>query len=167
MSVNPGKTQPAPVPTPSPREQTLWRQAQQLLRGGLPRNVRGPDRVQRVRRTWTDTAVGAPNPNSWLDFNVGRSIRLLRTDRESAIRLVLKKLHIRWWRASELTMKRFLEKVGVSQITIDNIPNVVQSCPVCREWAKPGPANVSSASAPRQVQPAGGSRPRRVQSSRS
>ena len=63
---------------------------------GLPRAVRGPDREQRVRRTWTDTAVGAPNPNQWLDFDVGKSVRLLRTDRESAIRLVLRKLHIRW-----------------------------------------------------------------------
>ena len=45
-------------------------------------------------------------------------------------------------------MKRFLEKVGVSQVTIDNIPNIVQSCPVCREWARPGPSNISSSSTP-------------------
>ena len=81
---------------------------------------------------------------TWL----GKSIRLLRTDRESAIRLVLRKLHIRWWHASELTMKRFLDKVGVSQLALDNISNIVQSCPVCREWAKPGPANVGTTSAP-------------------
>ena len=84
----------------------------------LPRTVRGPDREQRVRRTWTDTAVGAPNPNQWIDFDVGKSVRLLRTDREDAIRLVLRKLHIRWWHASELTMKRFLDRVGVSQICL-------------------------------------------------
>ena len=45
-------------------------------------------------------------------------------------------------------MKRFPEKVGVSQIAIDNISNVLQSCPVCREWATPGPANVGATSAP-------------------
>ena len=45
-------------------------------------------------------------------------------------------------------MKRFLEKVGVSQVAIDNIANIVQSCPVCREWAKPGPSNVSTTSVP-------------------
>ena len=45
-------------------------------------------------------------------------------------------------------MKRFLEKVGVSQLALDNISNIVQSCPVCREWAKPGPANVGTTSAP-------------------
>ena len=45
-------------------------------------------------------------------------------------------------------MKRFLGKVGVSQITLDNIASIVQSCPVCREWSRPGPSNISTTSAP-------------------
>ena len=47
-------------------------------------------------------------------------------------------------------MRRFLDRVGVSQVTLDNIANVVQSCPVCREWAKPGSSNQSSTSVPDQ-----------------
>ena len=47
-------------------------------------------------------------------------------------------------------MRRFLDRVGVSQVALDNIANIVQSCPVCREWAKPGPSNVSSTSVPDQ-----------------
>ena len=63
-------------------------------------------------------------------------------------RRTLRTLHIRWWHASSLTMKRFLEKVGVSEVTIANIPNIVQACPVCREWSRPGPSNISTTSVP-------------------
>ena len=71
-------------------------------------------------------------------------MRLFRTNREGAIRLSLRKLHTRWWHASEHTMKRFLERVGVSQRVLDIIPEIVQTCRVCREWAKPGPSNSSN-----------------------
>ena len=47
-------------------------------------------------------------------------------------------------------MRQFLEKVEVSETTIDNIPSIVQSCPVCREWAKPGASNISTTSVPDQ-----------------
>ena len=47
-----------------------------------------------------------------------------------------------------MTMRRFLDRVGVSQIALDNIANIVQACPVCREWARPGPSNISSSSVP-------------------
>ena len=41
-------------------------------------------------------------------------------------------------------MRRFLDRVGVADKVLDMIPGVVHSCPTCREWARPGPANVSS-----------------------
>ena len=41
-------------------------------------------------------------------------------------------------------MKRFLTRVGVSPKVIAMIPEVVQTCKVCREWAKPGPSNICS-----------------------
>ena len=62
----------------------------------------------------------------------------------SAIRLSLRKLHVRWWHASHQTMRRFLERVGVADEVLKLIPEIVQTCRVCREWAKPGPANVCS-----------------------
>ena len=71
-------------------------------------------------------------------------IRIFRTNRESAIRLSLRKLHVRWWHASADTMKRFLERVGVSQKVLDLIPDIVSTCSVCRTWAKPGPSNACS-----------------------
>ena len=75
-------------------------------------------------------------------------MRIFRTNRESAIRLSLRKLHTRWWHASEHTMRRFLERVGVAQKVLDLIPEVVQTCRVCREWAKPGPSNACSVELP-------------------
>eukprot|EP00974_Lingulodinium_polyedra_P080676 7816898-Lingulodinium_polyedra.AAC.1 len=39
-------------------------------------------------------------------------------------------------------MKRFFERVGVPQKVLDLIPEIVHTCRVCREWAKPGPRNV-------------------------
>ena len=39
-------------------------------------------------------------------------------------------------------------RVGVSQKVLDLIPEVVQTCKVCREWAKPGPSNACSVELP-------------------
>ena len=45
-------------------------------------------------------------------------------------------------------MKRFLERLGVSQKVLDLIPGVVHTCKVCREWAKPGPSNACNVEIP-------------------
>ena len=60
----------------------------------------------------------------------------------------LRKLHVRWWHASEHTMRRFLERVGVHEKTLELIPEVCQTCKVCREWAKPGPSSACSTDLP-------------------
>eukprot|EP00974_Lingulodinium_polyedra_P000673 64009-Lingulodinium_polyedra.AAC.1 len=39
-------------------------------------------------------------------------------------------------------MKRFLERVGVSQKVLELIPEIVHTRRVCCGWAKPGPGNV-------------------------
>ena len=41
-------------------------------------------------------------------------------------------------------MKRFLERVGVAQKVLDLIPEICQTCRICREWTKPAPANACS-----------------------
>jgi hypothetical protein len=45
-------------------------------------------------------------------------------------------------------MKRFLDRVGVSQMVLDLIPETVATCSVCRAWAKPGPSNACSIDLP-------------------
>ena len=45
-------------------------------------------------------------------------------------------------------MRRFLERVGVNDKTLELIPEICQTCKVCREWAKPGPSNACSVDLP-------------------
>ena len=113
-----------------------------------PRQSRGQDLVPRNRRVWRDQGDNPENPHDWTNFDIGRVVRLFRTNREGAIRLSLRKLHVRWWHASEHVMKRFLDRVGVAERVLELIPEIVQTCKVCREWAKPGPDNVCSVEIP-------------------
>ena len=108
---------------------------------GGPKNTRGPDLAQRVRRAYQDQGDSPENSSDWSNFDIGRVVRLFRTNRPGAIRLSLRKLHVRWWHSSEHTMRKFLDRVGVSKQVLDLIPEVVQTCRVCREWTKPGPNN--------------------------
>ena len=96
-----------------------------------PRNTRGPDKEERHRRAYRDKGDNLENPNDWSKFDIGRVVRLFRTDRQSAIRLSLRELHVRWWHASEHTMKKFLERVGVSDKVLSLIPEIVHTCKVC------------------------------------
>ena len=45
-------------------------------------------------------------------------------------------------------MNRFLERLGVAQKVFDLIPEIVNTCRVCRTWAKPGPSNSCSVDVP-------------------
>ena len=94
-----------------------------------------------MRRTYKDAGDNPENPHDWTNFDIGKVVRLFRTSREGAIRLSLRKLHTRWWHASEHTMRRFLERVGVNERVLEMIPEIVQTCKVCRAWQKPGPSN--------------------------
>jgi hypothetical protein len=114
---------------------------------------RGPDQNPRERRAHRDVGVNPERPDDWTNFDIGRVVRLFRTNRVSAIRLSLRKLHVRWWHASHHTMQRFLERVGVAEEVIKLIPEIVQTCRVCREWTKPGPANVCSTDLPTLLMP--------------
>ena len=105
---------------------------------------RGPDHEPRTRRTFRDEGDNPENPDDWTNFDIGKVVRLFRTGRESAIRLSLRKLHVRWWHASKDTMHKFLERVGVSDAVLRMIPEICETCRVCREWTKPGPSNVCS-----------------------
>ena len=41
-------------------------------------------------------------------------------------------------------MRKFLERVGVSDEVHNLIPEICDTCKVCRMWTKPGPDNVCS-----------------------
>ena len=47
-------------------------------------------------------------------------------------------------------MRRFLDRVGVPERVLELIPEICQTCRVCREWAKPGPAHATNTEIPDQ-----------------
>ena len=69
---------------------------------------RGPDQDQRVRRVFRDQGDNPERPSDWTNFDIGRVVRLFRTDQPGAIRLSLRKLHVRWWHASISVLTKFL-----------------------------------------------------------
>ena len=113
----------------------------QQAEGAEARRGRGRDQEQRHRRTFEDAGVNPENASDRSNFDIVRVVRVFRTNREAAIRLSLRKLHVRWWHAPATTMHKFLERVGVADRVLNLIPEVCQTCRVCREWAKPGPGN--------------------------
>ena len=92
--------------------------------------------VPRDRRTWSDSGQIPQNPNDWTNFGICRVVRLFRTGGIGAHRLTLRKLHVRWWHASALVMRRFLERVGAPDAILNLIPEICDTCKVCRMWAK-------------------------------
>jgi hypothetical protein len=85
--------------------------------------------------------VGLAAADAWRDFDIGRVVRVLRTTNEAALRFQSMKLHVRWWHASTMTMQRFLNRVGVSDQALALINTIVDTCPTCSKWVRPGPHN--------------------------
>jgi hypothetical protein len=106
-----------------------------------------PSGGTRKRKTWKDTGSGPEHPADWSGFDVGRVVRSLIKNTEAARRRILRKLHVRWWHSSAATMKRLLTQAGVPGESCDLIiDEIVDTCSVCRMWAKPLPESVASTS---------------------
>ena len=99
---------------------------------------------------WTDSlgGTGNPDPDDWSQFDIRRVLRTLRMGSLSQCRMTLRKLHIRWWHATSQQMQNLLDKVGVPDAILQLIPPIVQTCKVCREWARPQPENVTNINLP-------------------
>ena len=82
------------------------------------------------------------------DFDVQRSLRALRVGTEAQKRLTLRKLHLRWWHCQAAAMVRILSRAGVPDETLKLIPEITQTCRICRNWTRPLPHNVASATLP-------------------
>ena len=109
---------------------------------------RGPDTVQRVRRTYLDEQVGPPNPSDWVSFDVGNTLRALRNSGPTVQRQLFRKLHVRWWHASAQAVTRLLERTCVPKDALESIPNIVDTCAACLAWSQPLPQSVASVNIP-------------------
>ncbi len=55
-----------------------------------------------------------------------------------------RRLHVRWWHASENNMERFRECVGVAETVLALIPDTVQACRACMGLGQAGTAKCFS-----------------------
>jgi len=91
---------------------------------------------------------GPADPDDWRQFDIHRVLRSLRLAKPKQCELTLRKLHIRWWHASSSAMTKLLGRAGVPKLILDLIPAIVQTCGVCRNWAKPQPATLTNVEMP-------------------
>ena len=102
----------------------------------------------RHRRQFTDTAAGEPKWPDWTRFVVQASLKRLRSYDPKVITTELRKLHLRWWHASEYTMRKILSAAGLDEARLSLIKPIVDSCRECRCWARPDNKNIPSVSLP-------------------
>ena len=106
---------------------------------------RGLDREQRIRRTWTDAGTEPDEPADRSSFDIGRTVRALKVCTEAQARLILRKLHPRWWHAQAASATRLLQRAGVPKTVLALLPDIVGVCASCRTLTKPLPASFASA----------------------
>ena len=110
--------------------------------------ARGPDQQARTRRTTQDQAVGSTEPTDWVSFDVGSTLRAMRVGNQATQKRLLRKLHLRWWHASTQAMTTTLQRAGLPREIITMIPDIVDTCAVCRQWMQPLPHSVASVNIP-------------------
>ena len=76
------------------------------------------------------------------------SLRNLRSDDARVVRQELRKLHLRWWHASEPKMHKILRGAGIEAGRLGMIKGIVDTCRECRAWQRPGNAVLPSVKLP-------------------
>ena len=100
-----------------------------------PQSERSKKGKQKEFRT---TDIGSePRPFDWTRFDVQLSLNKLRSINPTVVKTELRKLHLRWWHASEPKMTAVLRAVGVSTEVTTPIKPIVDSCRECRAWQRP------------------------------
>lgn len=114
--------------------------------GAVPGEGADEEGRPRVRRTWRDaesmTIEG--EDHDWANWDLSRAARALKSGNEAVIRRTLRKLHVRWYHASSDTMRRLLRAAGCPATALNIVPAIVDTCRICRMWARPSARNVAS-----------------------
>ena len=80
----------------------------------------------------------------WSSYDLGASLRALRSDSEALQNRALRRLHLRWWHATASRMKSLLQAAGVPGQVLKLVDPIVQTCAICRMWAKPGHRSITT-----------------------
>ena len=87
---------------------------------------------------FTTTGAGDADPADWTRFDINVSLKNLRSNDPRVVRNELRKLHLRWWHASEPKMHKILRGAGIEPKRLSMIKGIVDTCRECRAWARPG-----------------------------
>ena len=110
-------------------------------------STRGPTGPSN-RKQYQEQGAGTPNYPDWTRFDVQRALKRLRSYDPKVVSRELRLLHLRWWHASDTTMRHILSAVGLDEARLSLIKGIVESCKECRSWQKPGNKTVPSVSLP-------------------
>ena len=84
-----------------------------------------------------DIQTGMPTFPDWTRFDIGTTMKALRSYNPVVVRKCLKKLHLRWWHAGADRMRKILHAAGIDEVRLSFIDGVVKGCSECRAWARP------------------------------
>ena len=76
----------------------------------------------------------------WGPSDLRHIIRQLHDHRPNVARGALRRLHLKWFHASIDTMRRLLSLMGIPSDVMAMIPAIVDTCRICRQWARNAPA---------------------------
>ena len=82
---------------------------------------------------------GDEDDDRWGPSDFKTSIRLLNDKNEAVVRKTLRRLHLRWYHATIPQMQRLLNLVGVPSSAMKLIPEIVDTCRICRTWVRAAP----------------------------
>ena len=76
-------------------------------------------------------------PEGWQSFSLGRALQLLHSLNQGVVRRTLRRLHVRFWYMVTKRMQELLRHAGAPQSAIKTVPEIVETCRVCRMWTRP------------------------------
>ena len=101
-----------------------------------PRRRDSAPREPPVRHAEADTQTPVLD-DEWTKFDLQHALRDLHFGSPAQRRRLLRKLHLRWWHAGTTTMLKILRAAGSPKEVLELIPGIVDTCRICRTWAKP------------------------------
>ena len=72
------------------------------------------------------------------------SLRELHVGTPAQKRRLVRKLHLRWWHCGATTLHRLLKAAGAPADVLDMVPEIVDTCRICRAWSRPTNSIASS-----------------------
>ena len=101
-----------------------------------PRHRDSAPREPPIRHAEVDTQTPVLD-DEWTKFDLQHALRDLHFGSPAQRRRLLRKLHLRWWHAGTTTMLKILRAAGSPKEVLELIPSIVDTCRICRTWAKP------------------------------